>query len=131
MFEFAQNIGIGMLDSTICDIYLVDEVGNLLGRPILTACVDAYSQLCCGFALTWEGGMISLRKLMENVITVVELKCDKASMMLLLRSRTRNYLMHLVIVVISCFSVSIFIETVWSISVLLKGYKCPHRIMIE
>lgn len=75
--------------------------------------------------------MISLRKLMENVITVVELKCDKASTMLLLRSRTRNYLMHLAIVVISCFSVSIFIETVWIISVLLKGYKCPHIIMLN
>ena len=58
-----------MIDSTICDIYLIDDVGNLIGRPILTACVDAYSQMCCGFALTWEGGMTSLRKLMNNVIT--------------------------------------------------------------
>ena len=66
--EFANHVGVGMLDSTVCDIYLVDEVGNLLGRPILTACVDAYSQLCCGFALTWQGGMDSLRALMENVI---------------------------------------------------------------
>ncbi len=32
---YAQNVGVAMLDSTICDIYLVDEVGNLLGRPIL------------------------------------------------------------------------------------------------
>ena len=67
--EFAPNVGTAMLDSTICDIYLVDEVGNLLGRPILTACVDAYSQICCGFTLTWEGGMKSLRELMQNVIT--------------------------------------------------------------
>ena len=67
--EFAPNVGTAMLDSTICDIYLVDEVGNLLGRPILTACVDAYSQICCGFALTWEGGVVSLRELMTNVIT--------------------------------------------------------------
>ena len=66
---YAQNVGVAMLDSTICDIYLVDEVGNLLGRPILTACVDAYSQMCFGFALTWEGGMKSLRELMRNVIT--------------------------------------------------------------
>ena len=61
---YAQNVGVAMLDSTICDIYLVDEVGNLLGRPILTACVDAYSQMCFGFALTWEGRMKSLRELM-------------------------------------------------------------------
>ena len=66
---YAQNVGVAMLDSTICDIYLVNENGKLLGRPILTACVDAYSQVCCGFALTWEGGMKSLRELMRNVIT--------------------------------------------------------------
>ena len=65
---FANHVGVAMLDSTICDIYLVDENGNLLGRPILTACVDAYSQLCCGFALTWQGGVSSLRELMQNVI---------------------------------------------------------------
>ena len=65
---YAQNVGVAMLDSTICDIYIVDDAGKLLGRPILTACVDAYSQMCCGFALTWEGGMDSLRNLMENVI---------------------------------------------------------------
>lgn len=66
--EFAPSIGVGMLDSTVCDIYLVNEAGNLVGRPILTACVDAYSGLCCGYALSWEGGIYSLRKLMANVI---------------------------------------------------------------
>lgn len=66
--EFAPSIGIGMLDSTICDIYLVNEAGNLVGRPILTACVDAYSGLCCGYFLSWEGGVYSLRNLMANVI---------------------------------------------------------------
>ena len=66
--EYAKNVGVGMLDSTICDIYLVEDNGKLLGRPILTACVDAYSQMCCGFALTWQGGMVSLRELMQNII---------------------------------------------------------------
>ena len=66
--EFAPAIGVGMLDSTVCDIYLVDEAGNLVGRPILTACVDAYSGLCCGYSLSWEGGVYSLRNLMINVI---------------------------------------------------------------
>ena len=66
--EFAPSIGMGMLDSTICDIYLVNEAGSLVGRPILTACVDAYSGLCCGYALTWEGGVYSLRNLMANVV---------------------------------------------------------------
>ena len=67
--EFAPAIGVGMLDSTICDIYLIDDSNNLIGRPILTACIDAYSGLCCGYALTWEGGMYSLKKLMLNVIS--------------------------------------------------------------
>lgn len=67
--EFAPAVGTGMLDSTICDIYLVNEAGSLVGRPILTVCIDAYSGLCCGYALTWEGGMYSLRALMANVIT--------------------------------------------------------------
>lgn len=66
--EFAPSIGVGMLDATICDIYLVDDAGNLIGRPILTACVDAYSGLCCGYSLSWEGGVYSLRNLMVNVI---------------------------------------------------------------
>ena len=75
--EFANHVGIAMLDSTICDIYLVDENGNLLGRPVLTACIDAYSQMCCGFALTWEGGMSSLRVLLQNVIAEKVTYCKK------------------------------------------------------
>lgn len=66
--EFAPAVGTGMLDATVCDIYLVNEVGSLVGRPILTACIDAYSGLCCGYTLTWEGGVYSLRGLLLNVI---------------------------------------------------------------
>jgi putative transposase len=67
--EFAPAVGIGMLDATVCDIYLINEEGNLVGRPILTACIDAYSSLCCGYSLSWEGGVYSLRGLMLNIIT--------------------------------------------------------------
>lgn len=35
--EFAPNVGFGMLDSTICDIYLVNDAREVVGRPILTA----------------------------------------------------------------------------------------------
>lgn len=65
---FAIAPGVGMLDATVCDIYLVNEIGDLVGRPILTACVDAYSGLCCGYSLSWEGGVYSLRNLMVNII---------------------------------------------------------------
>lgn len=75
--EYAKAPGMGMLDATICDIYLVNEYGGIVGRPILTACLDAYSSLCCGYALTWEGGMYSLRQLMLNVVTDKQELCRK------------------------------------------------------
>ena len=67
--EFCPNVGTAMLDATTCDLYLVNEAGCLIGRPILTACIDAFSGLCCGYTLSWEGGVYSLRNLMMNVLT--------------------------------------------------------------
>lgn len=75
--EFAPAVGVGMLDATVCDIYLVNEAGGIVGRPILTACVDAYSGLCCGYSLSWEGGVYSLRNLMTNVIADKTELCRK------------------------------------------------------
>lgn len=67
--DFAPAAGTAMLDSTILDIYLINEAGQLVGRPILTLCLDAYSSLICGYHLSWEGGVYSLQKLMHNVVT--------------------------------------------------------------
>lgn len=75
--EYAKTPGMGMLDATICDIYLINESGEIIGRPILIACIDVYSSLCCGYALTWEGGMYSLRQLMLNVVTDKQELCRK------------------------------------------------------
>lgn len=69
--EFCPVIGYGMMDSTICDIFLVNDKGELLGRPVMTACVDAYSSMCLGYSLGWEGGINSLKSLVRNII------CDK------------------------------------------------------
>ena len=33
--EFAHSVGFGLLDSTICDIYLVNDSGGIVGRPML------------------------------------------------------------------------------------------------
>lgn len=67
--EFAPNVGTGMVDATICDIYLVDDAGNLVGRPVLTILTDSFSNgFVMGYSLTWEGGTYSLRDLMLNVI---------------------------------------------------------------
>lgn len=67
--QYAPSIGTGMVDATICDIYLVNDIGQVVGRPILTACVDAYSGLCCGYSLSWEGGVYSLIDMCLNIIT--------------------------------------------------------------
>ena len=75
--SFASSVGKGMLDSTICDIYLVSDTGEVIGRPVLTACVDAYSGMCCEYALTWEEGMYSLRKLMLNIVSDKVQHCKK------------------------------------------------------
>jgi len=75
--EFCSNVGTAMLDSTTCDLYLVNEAGCLIGRPILTACIDGFSGLCCGYTLSWEGGIYSLRNLMMNVLTDKVEWCDR------------------------------------------------------
>lgn len=75
--EFASHVGICMLDATICDIYLVNESGGLVGRPILVAAIDGYSSLCCGYSLLWEGGVYSLRGLMLSIIEDKQKYCEK------------------------------------------------------
>ena len=67
--QFAPAIGVGMVDTTLCDIYLCDAEGNLLPRPLLAVCVDAYSSMCMGYALLWEGGTYSIQELLFNIIS--------------------------------------------------------------
>lgn len=66
--EYADHVGVGMLDSTVCDIYLINETGQLVGRPLLTAALDGYSGVCMGYTLTWEGGVYSLQELAAAMI---------------------------------------------------------------
>ena len=66
--EFAPLIGTAMLDGTICDIYLINEAGQLVGRPVLVVACDANTSLCLGYALLWEGGTYSLQSLMLNIL---------------------------------------------------------------
>ena len=67
--QYCPIVGYSMLDSTTLDIYLVDDAGQVVGRPILTFCVDGFSGLIQGYSLTWEGGMFSLRNLMMNIVS--------------------------------------------------------------
>ena len=67
--QLSPAIGTGMLDSTVCDIYLVDSAKHVVGRPLLTVCVDAYSSICTAYSLSWQGGMFSIRNMLLNAVT--------------------------------------------------------------
>lgn len=75
--EFASHVGICMLDGTVLDIYLVNEYGGLVGRPLMVAAIDGYSGLCCGYSLLWEGGVYSLRGLMLNILKDKQKWCSQ------------------------------------------------------
>jgi len=75
--EFAPNIGTAMFDGTICDIYLVNDTGELVGRPLLVTAIDANTSLCLGYALLWEGGIYSLKQLLFNIIEDKEELCSR------------------------------------------------------
>lgn len=66
--EYAPVPGTGMVDATPCDIYLVNDIGQVVGRPLLTACIDAYSGMCYGYSLSWEGGIYSVKSMLINII---------------------------------------------------------------
>ena len=75
--EFAPTIGTAMLDSTICDIYLIDEKGEITGRPVLTAACDANSSFCLGYTLSWENDTDSLKSLVLNILEDKVSYCEK------------------------------------------------------
>ena len=75
--SFAPAIGTAFLDGTICDIYLVDDAGQLVGRPVLVAAIDVNTSLCLGYALLWEGGVYSLQRLMLNIVADKVALCER------------------------------------------------------
>jgi len=74
---YASAPGLGMVDGTVCDIYLVNESGQVVGRPLLVSCVDAFSGICMGYSLSWEGGIYSVRDLALNMIVDKKEHCHK------------------------------------------------------
>lgn len=82
MQEYSNHVGIGEIDAAICDIHLVDDKGNYIGRPILTIMTDAYSRYIYGYSLTLEGGTYSLRNLLLNCISVKKEWCREFGIMI-------------------------------------------------
>lgn len=75
--EFAPSVGTAMLDGTICDIYLVNDKGQLIGRPILVVACDANTSMCLGYSLSWQGGTYSLQNLMLNILEDKVALCER------------------------------------------------------
>lgn len=69
VIQYCPTVGYSMLDSTTLDIYLVDDAGSVVGRPVFTICVDAFSGLIQGYSLSWEGGVYSVKNMMLNVVS--------------------------------------------------------------
>lgn len=81
--EYASHVGVGEIDSTICDIHLVDDSGNYLGRPTLTIMTDSFSNgYVYGYSLTFEGGTYSLRNLLLNCISAKTGWCRQFGIMI-------------------------------------------------
>ena len=75
--EFAPSVGTAMLDGTICDIYLVNDKGQLIGRPVLVVACDANTSMCLGYSLSWQGGTYSLQNLMLNILEDKVALCER------------------------------------------------------
>lgn len=75
--EFAPSVGTAMLDGTICDIYLVNDKSQLIGRPVLVVACDANTSMCLGYSLSWQGGTYSLQNLMLNILEEKVSLCER------------------------------------------------------
>ena len=75
--EFSPSVGTAMLDGTICDIYLVNDKGQLIGRPVLVVACDANTSMCLGYSLSWQGGTYSLQNLMLNILEDKVSLCER------------------------------------------------------
>lgn len=75
--SYAPAIGTAFLDGTICDIYLVDDAGQLIGRPALVAAIDVNTSLCLGYTLLWGSGVYSLQRLMMNIVADKVALCER------------------------------------------------------
>jgi putative transposase len=66
--SYVGTVGVGMIDSTILDLYIVNDAGSNIGRPILTAMVDGYSGFALSYVVSLEGGNFSTSSILMNTI---------------------------------------------------------------
>jgi hypothetical protein len=68
------------LDATLADVYLVSlyDPAEIIGRPVIYAVVDVFSDMVVGFCIRWEGeSALSVQLALENVTTDKVAFCAK------------------------------------------------------
>ena len=65
-YSYFNQIGIAQIDSTILDIYVLEN--GVAKRPVLSACIDSFTQLCLGYYIGFERGTSGVIKLFKNVV---------------------------------------------------------------
>lgn len=70
--SFASAPGVMMFDATVADCYLTNDKNEVVGRPIISVAIDAYSSLVYGIYVGWKNDVVALLK---NIV------CDKVQYM--------------------------------------------------
>ena len=65
-YSYFNQIGIAQVDSTLLDIYILEN--GVAQRPVLSACIDSFTQLCLGYYLGFDRGTSGVIKLFDNVV---------------------------------------------------------------
>lgn len=60
--------GTFLLDSTIADIYLVDDKGNVIKRPTIVLSVDSYTSCITGVYVGFESGITGVINMVLNIV---------------------------------------------------------------
>lgn len=67
--SYFNSVGYCMVDSTIADIWLIDNNGNLVGRPIISAAICPFSELILGYVIGFQDNTDFIKDLIMDINT--------------------------------------------------------------
>lgn len=71
--SYFNSVGYCMVDSTIADIWLIDDNGNLLGRPIISAAICPFSEFLLGYVIGFQENTDFIKDLIIDINTRLNL----------------------------------------------------------
>ena len=80
--EYYKELGYCELDSTLADIWLVNEKNQVVGRPVITIAVDPVTTLCMGVYVGYEETSETIKQLFLNIIEDKTTFCKKNSILI-------------------------------------------------